>query len=287
MKNIHLDSDFQYTDELQKIVNLIREYVTPAKIVLAGKYAGMPLASVLGGYELLVVMEEYPPRRSSDIERYVNQHFPPSERDEKQLFVYAVAAKDIVDKNHSNYYYQQVHEAGVLLHDDSPYLLWQGNSLRFSKILKKNALITEKHMDLGDIFLQDAEKAFRRGSLRAACFYVYHAVQQHLQAAALIYYGFEIVEENILCSSYSLARHTSPRLAELWDLNTLKGRFSLLKLHNLNRHSRETDNFSIPDEKVAKYIKTAQLISEEAKQVYRQRMEILQGLIPKEMHFRE
>lgn len=269
-------------EELQKIVALIRECANPDKIILAGKYAGMSLSSVMGGYELLVVSPQNPSVKPSEIERYINKHLPPSQRQEKRVFVYTVAYRHLAEGIHHHYFYQRIDEEALLLYDATPSLSWQSGELKIGKAYKASRHNMEQCLGLGKIFMQDAEAACQAQSARTASFYIYQAIRQYLWGIVLVYYGFEIREEHPLYSTYSLARHTSEKLAALWNLDTLQGRFALMKLHNLNHRSRYSRNFSIPAEKLSKYLEITHIIAQEAEKVCQQRVDLLKGLSPKE-----
>lgn len=278
MKTFQLIPAFQNAEELQQIVDLVRQCVDPVKIILIGKYAGMELASVMGGYELLVVTRSVPKISALAVQHFVDKNFLPSARREKRLFIYLFPFDHIVGRHHVNYFFNQVNQHSYLLYADNNSNMWKRRGFKNSRVLRLALQDKSRCLELGHAFLREAERELEAKSYRVTAFNLYQSLRQFLSGIALVYYGFESHEENSLLSGYSLARHTSVKLSKLWDINTLPGRIALNKIHAFNHSSRFAHNFVVPAGKLAEYIGIMKIVEEEAERVCQQRIDLLSVL---------
>lgn len=272
MKTFQLIPAFRNVDELQKIVNLIRECIEPVKVILLGRYAGMELASALGGYELLVITRSRSKMGALGVQQYIDKRFLPKERTEKRLSIYLLPFDFVVGKHHSNYFLYTVSVQGYILYDDDAYSLWRRSGFKSAKALRAAQQDMDRCLGLGFQFLQDAESRNAANQCRMTAFLIYQTARQFLLAVALVVYGFEPHEENSLISDYSLARHASEELSGLWDLDDLQSRDVLNRLHSFNHASRFAHNFNYPPQKLAEYLDQLRCLALEAEKVCRARL---------------
>lgn len=280
MKTLQMVPACRNADELQRIVALIRECAPPAMVILFGHYAGMTLQSVYRGYELLVLFPQGIQVSGRQLLRYVNEHFPPEVRLEKDIFFYVFPIEQVSGAHHCNYFFQSISQEGYVLYDSGEYTLWRRNNFKCVRARQKAEADAMRYLELGQHFLTDAEQHLSKNERRATAFLLYQSARLFLSAVVWTYYGYEPQGENSLISNYTFARHCSGELSQLWDMASPQGKQSLHRLHSFNYRARFQRQFICPIEELAAYFQKISQLGEAAKTACEARIALLYQLCP-------
>ena len=116
MKTIPFVPACQNMAEIQKLTVLITDFIHPEMIVLFGRYAGMPLYDIRGGYELLILTEAQPSVSVKELTGYLATHFPLQERKEPNIALHLLTVGFVHHRSSQSYFLYTIRKEGILLY---------------------------------------------------------------------------------------------------------------------------------------------------------------------------
>lgn len=216
MKTIPNVPACQNMEEIQRLTDLITEFVHPEVIILFGRYAGMSFHNIKGGYEMLILTKNETELTTGELHCYLDRHFPIEERRERHLSFHLLKLDFVVCRSSFSYFLYIIRKEG--------FLLYQHESCRFKEHLHYRAVEVREHVTafaqqclaLGDAFLLDARHHWQYGVPRLSAFYLYQANLQFVRAALCVHYGFLPGKKENILADYLAIRYCSEEIAALW-----------------------------------------------------------------------
>ena len=282
MKTIPLIPACQNMEELQKLTNLICEYVHPQMIILFGYYAGMTIGNVLKGYELLILTQEKPSVSYRALLQYLELHFHVADRREKNLGVYLYPLEFVKYKSVQSYFLTTIRQEGLLLYKSENCKLNERIRYKPIKALQQAEKSYQLAFELGQAFLDNARHNLESGSCRLTAFHLYQSALQFIRAVNFVYYGFVLEERENLLIAFSRVRYCSTELMQLWEGDKELAAWRLFgRLQSFDYQARFKEQFRIQENLLNRYVKQLQLLETVTEHFCTQRlkeMKILQKL---------
>ncbi|MCC8087665.1 MAG: hypothetical protein LIO79_00075 [Rikenellaceae bacterium] len=199
--------------ELDRIVESIRSYCSPAMVVLFGEYVDGTLRNARKGYELLILTDkECAPE---DIFAHLAVEVRSRNRYEKKLTLYVYRSSEFMIEYIGNYFFHTILTEGVLLYSDGSLPVENIPPLKIRKFMKKILTNTERFLSDGSDYLSVAEEHLKKFSVRVAAANLYFAVEQFLFAMEFSYFGF-CANHKRLNEAFMWTKITSKLLTE-WN----------------------------------------------------------------------
>ena len=217
MKTIPFVPACQNMEEIQKLTVLITDFIHPEMIVLFGRYAGMPLYDIRGGYELLILTEDQPSVSVKELAGYLATHFPVQERKEPNIALHLLTVGFVHHRSSQSYFLYTIRKEGVLLYKNESCKLRDVVYYKPVRSYRQAEGYSDQCLALGRAFLQDARRQQQSGIPRLSAFYLSQAATQFLRAAAFVYYGFIPERKEDLLVTYLRTRYCSAGMAGLWE----------------------------------------------------------------------
>lgn len=282
MKTLQFIPAYGNMEEIQKITTLICECVNPLFVILFGHYAGMYLHSPKDGYEFLILTDDASDESMSKIYYYLNENYPVTDRKEKHLSMNLLPLGFVNSELNHNYFLSKISTQGLLLYDSGKNTLWKRNNFNCISARKEVEHISSTYLSLANQFLTDAKQHYSLKEYRSTAFNLYQAARLYLWIAVKVYYGYVPKSHNYIYSTYSLARHISGGLYELWDIADIGGKHALNCLNNFKNESRFKKEFNMTTEILTSFILKIQKLAEETTKICEFRMDLLGRINGKE-----
>lgn len=269
----------QNMDELERLTKLICSSVHPEVIILFGKYAGMSLANIQGGYEILVLTKDLPATTYRNVREYLEVHFPLSERIEKNLTIHLFSLDFVRRMSALSHFFFIIRREGILLYKREGCAFKEHIKFKPSRVLRHVRDNSFLAWELGKEFSKDAQKYYEIGNYRMAAFNLYQTFAQFVRAVIFAYYGFVPESKETLQVAYSHIRYCSDELAHLWGDNKDYQYWYLLgHLQGYNYHARFSTGFKIDKALLGVYLEKSELFYQAATSYCKKNIRLLESM---------
>ncbi len=255
--------------EILQIAEVIREVISPEKIILFGSYAkGEQVDDTyfengvryqyISDYDFLVIPKDNSSKEYLIQDKIVNRfrHL----RTPVNIIVHDI---NYVNEGLSEgqYFFTDIVNEGVLLHDTGNFAFQEARKLS----LGEEKVIAERYFQqwhrTGGEFLIDAHHAFDRQSFKQAAFYLHQSAEHFFNTALLVFTGYKPKTHN-LEKLRQYAKHISGELFGVFPFpeheEDEKHLFDLLKCSYID--ARYKEDFVITSEEVSKLIEKVALL---------------------------
>lgn len=266
--------------ELNHIVCLIHKRVPVDMIILFGKYAGGKMKSVLGGYELLLVTKKEPVD-VYELGKWLKKTYHRAYRIEPQIFLYSYSETSINIPNSANYFFLNIRNEGVVLHDNGICHLFSRQKFKSTRAYLTASSKFEYYQKTSAIFLDHAQKAWEVDSRSIAALNLGVAAELLFKTIEAVFYGS--TSTNPLVYSFLHTRHFSKQLFKLFNLSEVENK-NLFTLLEECRHVECDDmSFSLPQKRYLFCMGKLRALQQIVNLICKQRLSILRKCHNKEV----
>ena len=279
MKTIPIVPACQNIEEIHRLSCMIEDFIHPEMIILFGRYAGMALHDIRGGYEMLILTADRPKVGIRELAGYLDSHFPVGDRKEKYLSLHLLTVNFVHHRSTQSHFLYTIRNEGILLYKSPSCKLKAEVHYKPTRCYRQAEGYSDLCLALGRAFLQDARRQQQNGIPRLSAFYLSQAVTQFLRAAAFVYYGFIPEQKEDLLVTYLRVRNCSAGMACLWAGDGWLSEWTLFgRLQSFCYKARYSYPFTVDSDLLARCMASALKTEKVAGDFCAERLRLLDAL---------